>query len=57
MLHILALLFALAAIAVLGVAIAGMIQKRMTDRQGWVMRLVALACFAVAVVLNVISRS
>jgi hypothetical protein len=57
MLHILAILFALGAIAALAVVIVGMVQKRMTDRQGFVLRAVALACFAVAVVLNVISRS
>jgi hypothetical protein len=57
MLHVLAVIFALAAIALLGTAIAGMISKRWSDRTGYVLRAVAVACFAVAVVLNVVSRS
>jgi surface polysaccharide O-acyltransferase-like enzyme len=57
MLHVLAALFALAAIVLLAVAIVGMIQKRWTDRTGYLLCGVAVACFAVAVVLNVVSRS
>jgi hypothetical protein len=57
MLHALALLFALGAIALLAAAIVGMIQKRMSDRTGWYVRALALGLFIVAVVLNVISRS
>jgi hypothetical protein len=57
MLHVLALLFALGAIALLATAIVGMIQKRMSDRTGWYVRALALGLFIVAVVLNVISRS
>lgn len=57
MLRVLAALFALTAIALMSVAIVGMIQKRMSDRTGWLLRVVALACFAITVALNVISRS
>jgi hypothetical protein len=57
MLHVLAAVFALVAIALLSAAIVGMVQKRWTDRTGFLLRGVALACFAVAVVLNVISKS
>jgi hypothetical protein len=57
MLQVLAALFALATIVLLAVAIVGMIQKRMSDRTGWRLRAIALACFAVTVVLNVISKS
>jgi uncharacterized membrane protein len=53
MLHVLAIVFALIAIACMIVAIAGMATGRHSDRTGWVIRTVALACFVVAVILNV----
>jgi hypothetical protein len=51
-LKVLAAVFALIAIALLALAIVGMVTKRLTDRQGWMVRAVALACFAVTVILN-----
>lgn len=57
MLRVLAAVFALGAIALMSVAIIGMIQKRWTDRTGYLLRACGLACFAVAVVLNVIGHS
>jgi hypothetical protein len=56
-LRILAAIFALGAIALMSVAIVGMIQKRWTDRTGYLLRAGALACFVVAVVLNVAGHS
>lgn len=52
MLKALAIVFAVIAVVLLSLAIFGMITRRLTDRQGWVVRAVALACFAATVVLN-----
>jgi hypothetical protein len=51
-----AVLFALIAVVCLVVAIAGMATGRMDARRGTAIRIVALVSFAIAVVLNVISR-
>ena len=53
MLHTLSLLFALAAVVAMIVAIAGMVTGRQGAIAGWVVRTAALACFAAAVALNV----
>jgi hypothetical protein len=52
-LHTLAVLFALLAIACLTLAIAGMVTGRPGARIGWVVRVLAVLCFAATVVLNV----
>jgi hypothetical protein len=52
----LAILFAAIAVALLSLAIFGMVTKRLTDRQGWLVRAVALASFAVCVVLNSVAH-
>jgi hypothetical protein len=52
-LHALAVLFALVAVACLTVAIAGMVTDRPGARIGWVIRVLAVLCFAAAVTLNV----
>jgi hypothetical protein len=54
--RILAVFFALVAIVCLAVAIAGMATGRMSARRGTTVRAVALVSFAIAVVLNVVSR-
>jgi hypothetical protein len=54
--RVLAVLFALVAVVCLIVAIAGMATGRMDARRGTAIRMVALASFAIAVVLNVISH-
>jgi hypothetical protein len=51
-LHVLAVLFALIAVVCLTVAIAGMVTDRLSARIGWLMRVLAVLCFAAAVVLN-----
>jgi len=51
-LHLLALLFAVAAVAFLTLAIAGMVTGRPGDRVGWLVRVLAVLCFAAAVVVN-----
>lgn len=56
MLKALAVLFAVIAVALLALAIFGMITKRMTDRQGWAVRAVALGCFALTVILNSVAH-
>ncbi|MGH3610826.1 MAG: hypothetical protein ACRDRD_22465 [Pseudonocardiaceae bacterium] len=53
MLRTLSVLFALAAVVSMIFAIAGMVTGREGALTGWVVRTVALLCFAVAVVLNV----
>jgi len=53
MLRVLAVLFALAAVACMVVAIAGMVTGRQSDRAGMLVRLGALICFGIAVALNV----
>jgi hypothetical protein len=49
----LAAVFALVAVVCMTVAIVGMATGRPGDRAGWLIRLAAVACFAVAVVLNI----
>lgn len=51
--HALAILFAIAAVMCMIVAIAWMVTGRGSDRAGWTIRAVAVACFAAAVILNV----
>ncbi len=51
--RVLAALFALVAVALMTVAIVGMVTGRPGDRVGWLIRVVAVVCFATAVVLNV----
>jgi len=53
LLKILALLFALIAVACMSVALIGMVTGRPGERAGWALRVVALVCFATTVVLNV----
>lgn len=52
-----AALFALVAVGCLVVAIADMVRESDDARRGWMLRTVAVVCFALAVVLNVIARS
>jgi hypothetical protein len=52
-LHALAVLFALVAVSCLIVAIVGMVTGRPGDRIGWLVRVLAVLCFAAAVALNV----
>ncbi len=52
----LAALFALVAVACMSVAIVGMVTGRPGDRAGTVLRIAAVACFAVTVVLNVLAH-
>jgi hypothetical protein len=53
MLHTLAILFALIAVGCMIAAIAGMVTGRPSDRMGWLIRVAAVLCFVIAVVLNV----
>jgi hypothetical protein len=55
-LHVLAVAFALIAAACIIVAIAGMATGNQSGRTGLLVRLLALACFIAAVVLNVVDR-
>ncbi|MBV8948132.1 MAG: hypothetical protein JO286_05980 [Solirubrobacterales bacterium] len=50
--RVLAAVFALVAVACLTVAIVGMVTGRPGDRAGTVIRIVAVLCFVIAVVLN-----
>ena len=52
MLHALAVVFALVAVACLTVAIAGMISGRLGARSGWIVRVLAVLCFALTVAFN-----
>ncbi len=54
--RVLAALFALVAVICMTVAIVGMVTGRPGDRAGWVIRALAVACFATAVVLNAASH-
>jgi hypothetical protein len=56
MLHVLAILLAVAAAVFMVFAIAGMVTHNQSDRTGFALRLAALACFGAAVVLNVIAH-
>jgi hypothetical protein len=49
----LAAVFALIAIVCMTVAIVGMATGRPGDRAGWLIRMAAVLCFAIAVVLNI----
>lgn len=53
MLRALAIVFALVAVVCMIIAIAGMATGRQSARTGWLVRVVALACFVAAVILNV----
>jgi hypothetical protein len=55
-LRIAAALLALVAVACMTLAIVGMVTGRPGDRAGYVVRAVALLCFAVAVVLASVGR-
>lgn len=52
MLHVLALLLALAAVACMSLALVGMVTGRPGDRAGWALRAGAVGCFVAAVALN-----
>jgi hypothetical protein len=52
-LHALAVVFAIAAVASLMVAVAGMVTGRPGARAGWLVRVLAVVCFGAAVALNV----
>jgi VIT1/CCC1 family predicted Fe2+/Mn2+ transporter len=54
--RVLAALFALVAVALMSLAIVGMVTGKTSERGGWVVRVLALVCFAIAVVLNVIAH-
>lgn len=49
----LAAVLALFAVILMVVAIAGMVTGRPGERAGWLVRVLALVCFAAAVALNV----
>ena len=49
----LAAVFALVAVVCMTVAIVGMATGRPGDRAGWLIRVAAVVCFGVAVVLNI----
>jgi hypothetical protein len=51
-LHALAVVFAVLAVALMILAIAGMVTGRPSARMGWVVRVLALLCFAAAVALG-----
>jgi hypothetical protein len=53
MLHVLALVLVLVAVACMSLAIVGMVTGRPSDRTGWALRAGAVLCFAIAVALNV----
>jgi hypothetical protein len=54
--RVLAAVLALLAVIAIIVAVAGMVTGRPGDRAGGVIRILALALFVAAVVLNVVSR-
>ena len=54
--RVLAAVFALIAVACMSVAIVGMVTGRPGDRAGAVLRIAAVASFAVTVVLNVLAH-
>jgi hypothetical protein len=55
-LRVAAAVLALIAVACMTLAIVGMVTGRPGDRAGYVVRLVALVCFAAAVVLASVGR-
>lgn len=56
MLHVLAILFALLAAGCMVVAIASMYTGRVSARMGWLIRVLAVLSFGVAVILNVVAH-
>ena len=54
MLRALAIAFAAVAAALIIAAIVGMVTGRQSARTGWLVRVLALVCFAAAVILNVV---
>jgi hypothetical protein len=54
--RIIALLLGLVAVMCLIVAIAGMVTGKPGDRVGWVLRAVAVVCFAACVIVNTIAH-
>jgi hypothetical protein len=52
-LHALAVVFAVIAVAFMILAVAGMVTGRLSARAGWLVRVLAVLCFAATVVLNV----
>lgn len=52
MLRVLAALLALVAVGCMTAAIVGMVTGRPSDRAGWLLRALAVACFGAAVALN-----
>ena len=52
-LRILSVLFALVAVVAMLFAIAGMVRGDQSPGRGWLLRVIALACFGVTVALNV----
>jgi hypothetical protein len=51
-----AALFALVTVACMTLAIVGMVTGRPGDRAGWLIRVIAVVSFAIAVVLNAIAH-
>lgn len=52
-LRVLSVLFALAAVVAMVLAVAGMVRGDQSPGRGWLLRVIALACFGAAVALNV----
>jgi hypothetical protein len=55
-LRVLSVVFASGALICMGYAIAGMVNHRQSPLTGYLLRLGALVCFAIAVALNVIAH-
>jgi hypothetical protein len=55
-LHVLAVVFAVAAASCMVLAIAGMVTQRQSERAGWRLRAIAVLFFVIAVVLNVVAH-
>jgi hypothetical protein len=55
-LRVLSVVFASGALVCMSFAIAGMVNHRQSPLTGYLLRLGALVCFAIAVVLNVIAH-
>jgi hypothetical protein len=52
-LHVLAVVFGVVAVILMILALAGMVAERPSARLGWVLRVLAVVCFAAAVAFNV----
>ncbi len=52
----LAVIFAAVAVICMILAIAGIVTGRPSDRAGYVIRAIAVVCFAAAVVLNIVAK-